>query len=1136
MASNFFIPKYSDDDSTSDNTSSGRSSKSGFYTPSFSKYTYKDPEKEEEERLKREQEEKKRQEEEKRKSVQQTIGDVVGGVGQFVGSVGEAIAEPFRRTGEGVAEVINEVTGGAERERQVQQQSQQESIELIKNLGEKMRSAETEEEKNRYREAIRKISGISDDQFKRFQERQGQIIERADPVKGAAAIGEIGLNVVTGGTAGAAIKGAQGVSKATNIAQKLISPTGVRQGIASGAAQGALYGATGTALQQGSEADVGDYAAGVGTGAVFGGAVGGIVPAVANKIRNRKKIIGEDDKITEKNMQKVRSRVGETAEKLADPLLQSSPALRTKEFFTQAKTKFIRSEEPILQYLRKGERKGALDEGATRRVETLMRDVKTAEQQAEYFMRDNQNWTGVIQGLSNKGLKDMSKYAEARAELDLIRRGAKEDAGRAAKFEKILANAPEDFTQRYDGLVNYYSDLRGRLVDAGIVSPEQAAKWAAEDPSYVHIQRELNNVTSKPMGGRGGLGSFKATKAEQRRGGSVAETKDLLQVAVGRTQQLEREILRNKAANSVVDELSKLDDLGEGVLRRIEPDEKIANRPTISRRVNGVEETYETLPEIEAAAKSWDSVPLGAIGRAMAFPTRVLRSTLTGPLNPAFLLKSAVRDPIESFTMSKNALATHNPVNVIGSLADAAGKSDLFKEYLRTEGSSTMTDVLRKPKNAARALREQARLTKPQLARKAQIVRNPAELARKWEDVVKIQEQLGRYQNFRGTYNDAIKKGASKEAALMEARWAARNNMVDFYQTGDWSKIANALFPYFNASVQGGARIARSFKEKPVATSAKILAAIQIPTVLTTMYNLSDPRRAEIYMDMPEYERENNWIFVLPNTQKVDGRWEVIKIPKPAGVGNFSRPVEKMTASMYGHDPAGFMDFVQATISAGSPFDVSSGSGFVGSLLPQAIKPFAQDAANYDFFTGRQIVPDWLSESEPDAFSQHFENTSGTAKQIASWLDISPLRIEKFIKSTLGEGGQNALFGIDSALQASGIDESVGGRSPIESATRSFTTASGGVRQTELRDAFSTALNDRSGISQQITAALEGGDEREANRLANEFNTRLMQVNMMSDGEFATLTDSQKELLDKLKFPLKGGALSQRSIKSRLDN
>jgi hypothetical protein len=1082
---------------------------------------------------------KKKREEEKQKQIQATqqgnnaIQNIAGAVGGFASGVAEGIAAPFKRTGEGIAEVINEVTGGAAAERQAAEQQQTQSIELIKSLGQKMRSATSEEEKNRYREAIRKISGISDQQYKDFQARQNQIIERTDPVKGAAAVGELGLNVITGGTVGAAVKGASAASKATNVAQKLITPTGVKQGIASGAIQGAAYGATSTAQQMGTDATAMDYASGIGIGAVTGGALGGVVPAVANKLRERKRIINDTDTINDKSIKKVNSSIGTIIEKLAEPVLQSDAGLRTRDMFTKVKVKLVRSEEPILRVLRRGERKGILPEGRTRQIETLIRDVKTAEQQAEYYMRGNQNWTNVISGLGNKDLDKMAKYAEARAELDLINRGVKKDAGRAKQFEEVLADAPEDFAQRYDGLVNYYSDLRERLVDAGIVSREQADMWAKQDPGYIHIQRELDSVTSQPREGRGGIASIKKSKTEQKRGESIAETKNLLQVAIVRTQQLEREILRNKAANALIDNLGQLDD---SVIRQIKPDEKIANRPTIARRVNGLEETYETLPEIEAAAKSWDAVPLGAVGRAMAFPTRVLRSTLTGPLNPAFILKSAVRDPIESFTMSRNALATHSPQNIIGSLADAAGKNDLFQEYLRTEGSSTLTDVLRKPKNAAKALREQARLTKPSLSRKAEIIKTPSEWFRKLEDVTRMQEQLSRYQNFRGAYNDAINRGASRESALIEARWAARNNMVDFYQTGDWSKVLNTIYPYFNASLQGGVRIARAFKEKPVATSAKIIAAVQVPTVLTTMYNLSDPRRAEIYMDMPEYERENNWIFVLPNSKKVDGRWEVVKIPKPPGVGNFSRPVEKMTASMYGHDPAGFMDFVQSVISAGSPFNTSSGSGLVGSLIPQQIKPFVQDAANYDFFTGKQIVPDWLSEAQPDPFSQHFDNTSATAKEIAGWLGVSPLRVDKFIKSTLGEGGQNALFGIDSAMSSLGTAEGVGGRSLADSATRSFTSASGGERQMALKEAFSSALNDRSSVSEGITEALKSGDIAGANQLASEYNARLLNVNVLADGELATLTDNQKTLLKKLKFPLQNGELSESSIKSRLKN
>lgn len=1129
MANAFYIPKYSDN--TDSEQSGGKSSKGGFFVPSYEKYSFKPAVDEEKERVKKEEDEKKKKEEEQRQKAQNTIEDVANNVGGFLGAVGAGIAAPFQRVGEGTAEVINELTGGAEAERQANLKAEQDSIALIKELGSKLKTAKTDEEKNRYREAIRRVSGISDEQFKSIQDRQNQIIERVDPIKGAAAVGELGLNVVTGGTVGAAIKGGKAATKATSVAQKLITPSGVKQGTAAGATQGAAFGALGTAEQLGDDANLADYAQNIAIGAGAGGVIGGAIPAIG-RMRNKTDVIGVDQKINDSAIKKVSSRVGNRIEALAEPVLQSSPALRTKELFTQAKTKFIRSEEPILQYLQRGEKQGLLDTSTSRRVETLMRDVKTSEQQAEYFMRNNDNWNNVITGLNNKGLKDMAKFAEARAELDLITRGVKPDAGRSAKFQQIIDAAPPEYNARYESMVKYYADLRERLVEGGIVSREQADIWAKQDPSYVHIQRELDNVSSNlKTQGRGGQATLKSSKTDLKRGESIAETKDLLQTAIGRTQQLEREILRNRAANALIDSLEQLND--GRILQKVESPDKIANRPTIAKRVNGAEETYVTLPEIEAAAKSWGQVPLGALGRALAAPTRLLRAGLTGVLNPAFVLKSAVRDPIESFTLSRNAMATHSPQNIIGSLADAAKKSELFDEFIRTEGSSTFTDVLRSPRNAARSLREQARLTKPPVERTAQIIKSPREWLRKIEDVNRVQEQLGRYQNFRGAYNDAIKRGATKESALIEARWAARNNMVDFWQTGDWSKIANTMLPYFNPAVQGGARIARSFKEKPVATSAKIVATIQIPTVMATMYNLSDPRRAEIYMDIPEYERQNNWIFVMPNSKKVDGRWEVIKIPKPAGVGNFSRPVETMTASMYGHDPAKFGDFVQAVISAGSPFDTSSSSGFVGSLIPQQLKPFIQDAANYDFFTGKQIVPDWLSESEPDPFSQHFDNTSQTAKEIAGFLGISPLRVEKFIKSSLGEGGQNAMFGIDSAIAAAGGDGTIGGRSPVQSATRSFTSATGGVNQTKLKEEFSKALDERSSISSQITEALKANDIQGANLLANEFNERLARIGLSADGEMTSLTDNQKEILTKLRFPLKDGSLSSSSIKSR---
>lgn len=215
---------------------------------------------------------------------------ILENVGSFLKSAGESIAAPFKRTGEGVAEVINEVTGGAEKERQVEQQRQQQDIKAIKLLGEKIRSAKTDEEKDRYRNALKKITSISTEEDKKAGERQQQVIERTDPVKGAAAVGELGLNVVTGGTVGAVAKGAQvagktgltlaKTGKAADIAQKVISPTTIKQAIGSGVAQGAVYGGLGTTREKGTEATAEDYAQGIGLGAATGGVVGGAVAAL----------------------------------------------------------------------------------------------------------------------------------------------------------------------------------------------------------------------------------------------------------------------------------------------------------------------------------------------------------------------------------------------------------------------------------------------------------------------------------------------------------------------------------------------------------------------------------------------------------------------------------------------------------------------------------------------------------------------------------------------------------------------------------------------------------------------------------------------------------------------------------------
>ena len=325
-----------------------------------------------------------------------------------------------------------------------------------------------------------------------------------------------------------------------------------------------------------------------------------------------------------------------------------------------------------------------------------------------------------------------------------------------------------------------------------------------------------------------------------------------------------------------------------------------------------------------------------------------------------------------------------------------------------------------------------------------------------------------------------------------------------------------------------------------MATSAKIVMAVQLPAVISTAWNMSDPRRAEIYLDISPAERERYNILVLPGTEKNNGKWSVIKMPKAPGVGSLANPIERLMVQMYGQDPGDFENFAQSIIKAmGSPIDPGSVSQATGSALPFQAKVPTQQVANFSFYTGKEIVPDWIKDQNPDEpFKQAYDNTPTTFKKLGKALGISPLLVEQFAKDTTGEFGRNATYMSDYAFDLAGQSESdqKGGRSPLESVTRAYFGAYGGVKQREVSQQLSTIIDTKPRISSQINDALKANDFDTANRLAIEHNNSVQafQDSIKENTDTKKLTDKQRKLLETMKFPLQNNKLTQRSIDARL--
>ncbi len=228
------------------------------------------------------------------KGIMDKIGDTAKAV---PGALWEGLTSSYKRVGEGTAEVIGELTGENQKIRDNYAKMQQDQIEMVKLAGSKMKDETlSEEERERWKKLFEKTAK-DDTPFKEAQKYNKEQIEKTDPVKGAAAIGSIGLDIITGGT----LKALTTVAKATNVASKtnkainavnkVINPTGLKQGLISGATLGTAYGALGTAEDKGSGVTAGDVVTGTATGAAFGGALGGAVGGIGagfSKLRKAK--------------------------------------------------------------------------------------------------------------------------------------------------------------------------------------------------------------------------------------------------------------------------------------------------------------------------------------------------------------------------------------------------------------------------------------------------------------------------------------------------------------------------------------------------------------------------------------------------------------------------------------------------------------------------------------------------------------------------------------------------------------------------------------------------------------------------------------------------------------------------------
>jgi hypothetical protein len=299
-----------------------------------------------------------------------------------------------------------------------------------------------------------------------------------------------------------------------------------------------------------------------------------------------------------------------------------------------------------------------------------------------------------------------------------------------------------------------------------------------------------------------------------------------------------------------------------------------------------------------------------------------------------------------------------------------------------------------------------------------------------------------------------------------------------------------------------------------------------------TYYNLSDPKRAEIYarlMSEKPYELENNLVFVM------DGWY--FKVPLPPGVNKFANPFRNYVESQYIGDQQGFMQSAYDTLIA--PFNPlgDTKSQFLGNFVPQYAKPLVEETANYSFLTGKESIPDDMRLLPKE--EQKYKNTPQIFIDIAEKLNTSPLFVQNMIRGYTAGGGEGAVANI-SLIR----DEETGGRSTPEQIVGGFYKGSvpSGVHSKFYNGEYGfetlKVLKDRD--SKFITESIiKDYNSPEADKKAVEYNARVDEAirRLKEDyGKFETGEDIKIKLeqLENLKLPLENGRLTSRSKDSRI--